>query len=825
MADVPSNVRLICHAGLSQPLHQLGLHRPLAADNETPAMLRSRAQEPQHIREEQRVLLLFDPAYAEHHELGRVVGPRRNLGGELLRIDQGDGDLEQARAAPVAIGKRGSHHYDPKPAAQEPIGPIQEVRGGRERAAPRMPRAGVGRQVLPYPQDYALATQACRRRKDQRERVRSEQPCHVNIWEAPPEPDGRARKGAQEILWLREASVKRQFDQPDVIRDLVMGFAGVGRNPADEEHLVHSFGKAGKKESEGAIRVDALGVTRVGIICVDSHSHAGSLCFPAADTCKVPHIEPDRTPDHPLTVRMPAMATQGSPNKPSWLQPPARQEGLGRYAQVLRERRRVVILAVVLTLLGAGAYLATADNVYEAAADLLVSPASGDDPVLSSLGVIRESSDPTRDVETAARLATTIDVAERAREDFGLEGSGRDLLKVVRAEPIAQSNIVAIVAEGSTREEAQDRANAFAAAAVEQRTASLHEQIEAVLPGLQPELGEDVSAELEAQIARLESLASGPDPTLRVETEASLPTSPVSPRPLLTVAGALLAGLVLGVGAAFTLQALDPLIRRDEQLRSRYDLPILARIPTEPGRSKNTALGPHNLSPPTLEAYRTLRASVTAARRRRGAKSEALLVTGSSPSEGKTTTAINLACSLALAGSKVILIEADLRRPAIARTLGVTAEQGVVSVLLENSRLEDSLVTSPAFGPDLSMLLADYEGSWFSELFSLPAARELVDRAKEHAEYVIIDSPPLTSVIDSLPLAAQADDVLVVTRLGTSRLDKLQELGELLAANDIRPLGFAIMGAPRPSGDSYYHQSPDMPAAGRSAAAAQDGRA
>ncbi len=488
---------------------------------------------------------------------------------------------------------------------------------------------------------------------------------------------------------------------------------------------------------------------------------------------------------------------------PDWLQPPVQQEGLGRYVQVLRERARVVVLAVAISVLSAILYLAFADKVYEAEADLLVTPVSGDDPTLADLGLIRESADPTRDVETAARLATTIDVAERVRQDFGFDASAQGVLKDVRAEPIAQSNIVAIVAEGGSPEEAQALANAFAAAAVDARTASLHDQIAEILPGLRARIGGAPSADLAARVARLEALASSPDPTLRLETEAALPTSAASPRPLLTLAGAILAGLVVGIGAAFALQALDPLVRREEQLRSRYSLPILARVPNEPGRSGEGALGPHNLSPPTTEAYRTLRASVAAARRRRGG-SEALLVTGSSPSEGKTSTAINLACSLALSGSKVILIEADLRRPAIAQALGTSAEHGVVSVLLENATLLEALVTTSAFGPNLSLLLADYEGSWISELFSLPAAQELVDRAKEHADYVIIDSPPLTSVIDSLPLAARVDDVLLVARLGISRLDRLQELGELLASNDIRPLGFAILGVPRPHSGAYY---------------------
>ncbi len=109
----------------------------------------------------------------------------------------------------------------------------------------------------------------------------------------------------------------------------------------------------------------------------------------------------------------------------------------------------------------------------------------------------------------------------------------------------------------------------------------------------------------------------------------------------------------------------------------------------------------------------------------------------------------------------MILIESDLRRPSIGKALGCKPEHGVVSVLIESVDLEDALITTEQFGSNLGLLLADYEGGWISELFALPAARELINDAKEIADYVIIDSPPLTDVVDALPLANYVDDVLL----------------------------------------------------------------
>ena len=115
-------------------------------------------------------------------------------------------------------------------------------------------------------------------------------------------------------------------------------------------------------------------------------------------------------------------------------------------------------------------------------------------------------------------------------------------------------------------------------------------------------------------------------------------------------------------------------------------------------------------------------------------------------------------------------------------------------------------MTDTPYGENLGLLLADYEGGWVTELFALGAAERLIEEARELADYVIIDSPPLTEVVDALPLARLADDVLIVTRLGNSRLSAIHRLGELLAENGIRPVGFAVVGVPRPAKTSYYYQ-------------------
>ncbi|MGH2957308.1 MAG: Wzz/FepE/Etk N-terminal domain-containing protein [Solirubrobacterales bacterium] len=489
--------------------------------------------------------------------------------------------------------------------------------------------------------------------------------------------------------------------------------------------------------------------------------------------------------------------------KAEWLEPPEEELGLKRYVETIRERIGLIVVAVLVTTAAAVAYVLTAPKTYEAEADLLVAPVSSE--TLPSLPLIRQSPDPTRDVETAARLVTNNDVAERVRSDLGIDEDAQDLLKKVSAEPVAQSNIVAVTAEERSPAEARDLANAFSEAAVTEQTEQLHEEIDAQIAGLQ-----EGQTSLGGRLAELQALRNGPDPTLRLETAADLPQNQASPRPALTVAGGLIAGLVIGIAGAFAAQILDPRLRREDQLRRRYRLPILARVPRDQGK-RDQPLTPRQVSSPTAEAYRTLRTTLERPTADR-IGSRAILITGPSPSEGKTTTALNLATSLALAGRRVILIEADLRRPALASALGIEeARPGVVSVLIENVALQDALIASPTYGPNLQVLAADFSGGWIAELFSIPAAQGLIDDARALADFVIVDSPPLTEVVDALPLARKCDDVLIVTRLGKTRLDRIARLGELLADNGIAPVGFAVIGVPPPGRSEYryYMEAPE----------------
>lgn len=494
-------------------------------------------------------------------------------------------------------------------------------------------------------------------------------------------------------------------------------------------------------------------------------------------------------------------------HRADWLQPPEEELGLKRYVETIKERKRLVLLTTFLATAAAVAYVLLAPKTYDAQADLLITPASSE--TLPGLPLIRESSQETRDVETAARLVVNTDVAGRAQKRLDLSGDPQDLLDDVTAEPVAQSNIVAVTATADSPQEAQDLANAFAEATVVEQTEALREEVTAQIDALEKQLASSPNPALSDRVAELQALVSGPNPNFRLETGAALPREQATPRPALTIVGGFLAGLVLGIVGAFASQAFDPRVRREEQLRRSFSLPILARVPEERSR-RPEPLGPRRVSPATAEAFRILRSSLD--RPGEHGSGRAIMVTGSSPSEGKTTAAANLASALALAGYRVILIEADLRRPSLRKALETEeTSSGVVEVLIENASLEDSLVPTPTFGDNLRVLSADSAGGWIADLFSIPTASQMLDDARAMADFVIVDSPPLIEVVDAFPLARRCDDLVIVVRLGRTRLDRLSHLAELLAENDIVPAGFAVIGT-KPPGKaeySYYLETPD----------------
>ncbi len=489
--------------------------------------------------------------------------------------------------------------------------------------------------------------------------------------------------------------------------------------------------------------------------------------------------------------------------------------GFSRYYETILEHWLLIVICTVIAVAAAAAYVTVAPKSYTATAQLLANPAQAGDTELFNLPVLHSSGDPTQDILTAADLVTTPQVANAVITKLGLHTTPTELLNRVSSEPVGASNLVGVSAVAPTAPEAQAIANAFATEAIAVRTATLHAAITAVLPSLiasvnaLPPVDRSGAGSLGQELSDYEQLDKVNDPTLSVAAPAQLPTAPSSPKKALSLAAGLFGGLLLGIGAAFAFSALDPRVRREEQVRELLKgVPVLARIPQVGRRKSPGPLIPNDLSLPALEAYRTLRTSLAT---RASGKPQAYLLTGCAPSEGKTTSAISLAVALAQGGGRVILIEADLRRPRIAASLGLTPEIGTEQVLSGESTLRDALMPIWFDSTPLHVLPARGAGAGLADRLSFAVAQHLITAAKEQADFVVIDSPPLTAVIDALPLAQLADEILLVVRVGHSRLTKLAQLAEILNNQGAYATGIVMVGGPRAELGHYSYGDYLMP--------------
>jgi Mrp family chromosome partitioning ATPase/capsular polysaccharide biosynthesis protein len=508
----------------------------------------------------------------------------------------------------------------------------------------------------------------------------------------------------------------------------------------------------------------------------------------------------------------PESDTPAPPTRASdWITPDDAEFGFARDVAGIWAGRWIILGVVVLALLAAIGYLSTASKVYQAHSELLVTPLPASQSV-QGLGLILQSSDPLRDVETAAGFVTTASVGQRVVQSLGLHESGQAILGDVSIAPVAESNIIDIGVNAGSPAAAERLANAFATQTVNDQTAKLDRDLDVVIPGLKAQIAAmppgnaAAKSQLSSQLAQLETLRAGTTPDVRVAAMASLPTSPISPRKDFTLAAALAGGLVGGVGMVFLFQLLDPRLRLEDELGERFRLPILARIPRASRRRRGRRKGPivpDALSPEAADAYRTLRAALTSSTRSPSSgRGRVILVTGSTPSEGKSTTAINLAAALAASDEQVMLIEGDLRRPSIGKALNIDALEGIQSVLLEDMlfghfKLADARVNT-ALAPDaqsrrVRLLLANTNGAMLQPL-SPTLLRSVLTAALSISDWVVIDGPPLLFDADLLAAAGMIDDVVLVTRLGTTVVDNLEETAEMLAQHGIRPAGFVVVG-------------------------------
>ena len=510
------------------------------------------------------------------------------------------------------------------------------------------------------------------------------------------------------------------------------------------------------------------------------------------------------------------------------------RSGGAQYLAAVRARWLLIVSIVAVAVTAAVLLSALAEQRYEAKADVLVTPIEAGDETFIGINLLREGSQ-SRSVLTAAHLVATPQVAERAKEELNFDGTPEELLKRVDVQPQEQSNILTIVGKATTAEGAAEIANAFAQSLIGLRTETFQDELDSVVERLEARLdaipeSEQASPEavaLSQRLGELGALDGANDPTLQMTSEAIPPADPVWPRPVLSIAVALLAGLLVGIGLAVALELVNPRVKDEDELLLEQRLPILGRVPRMGKKTVRSYLtGKEPLPGDVREAYRTLRANLAVAGPD-GTFPDTILVTSAVPGEGKTMTATNLATSLANSGLRVVLADGDLRRPMVGTLFGVPASRAnFAGVLFGTVRVEDALVPVPAFGDRLRLLPAHHEHGGLPDLLQADRVAHVLAELRLYADVVVIDSAPITQVADALILADAVDAVLVAVRLGHTPREELGRTRAMLAQRGITPAGFVVTMRRRSRGKGYSYGAQEAqaePASQRGLAKAASG--
>lgn len=496
---------------------------------------------------------------------------------------------------------------------------------------------------------------------------------------------------------------------------------------------------------------------------------------------------------------------------------------LRHYVAVVRRRWLIIALTTIAALAISVIWTVSQQPVYEATAQVLVQPQTLDSIIDASLSA--GSRDAQRALETELVLARSQTVADATEDVIGHEVE-------VSVSGSADADILSVTARSGDPDDAAADATAYAETYIAERgdqrlddlldagaeVQGKVDEIEARRAEMDKQLTdldtliaissedervplEEQRAELEATLAdelemndsqllfyqgELDRLQLAADLSrqsgARLIQEAVPPRAPSSPKPTRDALVAAMLGLLLGVGLAFLRDHFDDSIRTaDDAKRAAHGLPVLSTIPEVPGwkaDDKPCLVTVESPSSPAAEAYRKLRTDVQFLTI--GEPIRQLVVTSSRPREGKTTTAANLAVMFARAGQRVIVAACDLRRPRIHEFLGVKNEVGFTSVLLGECKLIDALQAVPN-EENLVILTSGPPAPNPSELLGSAPAQEILAQLAAQCDLLIIDSPPVLPVTDSLVLARQSDTTLVVARAGHTRRGDLGRTVDQLA--------------------------------------------
>jgi succinoglycan biosynthesis transport protein ExoP len=514
------------------------------------------------------------------------------------------------------------------------------------------------------------------------------------------------------------------------------------------------------------------------------------------------------------------------------------------YLRVLKERAWVIIPCVLVVFVAVLISSLRTTPLYSATAELQYEKSSMNYAVFG-YEVFGYDYNPDRTIQTALAVVGKNEVISTAvKQQLESENapsatlSTEALSGMVSASAQTDSNMVTISAVSANPAEAEAVANAFATQFIAYRKDSARAQVAEARNTINEELRSMTPAELQsdyglmmqdkyASLRILEAMQYGDFKLLR---DAVKPGAPYTPQTKRDVTLAIVLGLVLGIGLAFLLEYLDKRIKDERTLEKVSGLPVLAGVPVvgrawrrgRRGARSGDVVGFAGDRSPLLESFRTLRSTLQYFNV--DGSLHKILVTSGLPQEGKTVTTVNLAISLAMSGKRVIVLEADLRRPMVHEYLGLANEVGLSNVLAGNSSVPAALqlVSMDSYLParsrkgengaapsvlrkNLYCITSGPLPPNPAELLQSTRMIDIISELEHLADYVLVDSPPVLPVSDAVALAPHVDAVILAARLNSTTRDEIAQVRGLLQRSGAHVIG-VVAGGVRVRRGHYYRR-------------------
>ena len=481
-------------------------------------------------------------------------------------------------------------------------------------------------------------------------------------------------------------------------------------------------------------------------------------------------------------------------------------------------RRRFLVIVGVAALVSTAALTAAlqADKQYTATAKLLFRDPGFDQRLFGS-SILAPSQDPDREAATNVRLVSLETVSDRAASKLGRpELTPARIISKVAVTSEGRSNVVAVKATDPDPAFAAKLANAVAEQYIAFRRAADRSKITGALRLVKRQLdvltprqraGAD-GRSVKQRVDQLQILASLQTGNAELVQPARVPNGPSSPRPLRNTFIALLVGLALGIAIAIAQDRLDRRLRHGSDAEAILERPILGTIP-----ESRSLRGPGQrglqLAGPEAEAFRTLRTNLHFFGVDQQVKS--ILVTSSTPGDGKSTIAKYMASTAAASGGRTVLLEADLRRPTLRRSIPELHGKGLTDVLAGDVEILDVVQhvslsdgTAPQGVRALDIIVSGPIPPNPTDLLESDRMRDVLSELEAEYDLVIVDSTPLAVVPDGVPLAKLTSGVVIVIREGKSTSTAAWALRKQMDNLDIHPMGVIVNGAARRKEGGYY---------------------